>query len=195
MSPGVTPNMSPSCQRPGNFPSPDPPSQTPGGGSEQQPILSPHPLHHGQTFFPNCGMAKNSQTRNLSPPPTTPTSKSCSNASILERALGTAIKQEHHVVTSAVMSAGPGQVSSLIFFCVHLQNLLQSLLKHNMHVTFCCELFIKRKKRKTKIYLKYVKVILLRWFCGNIIANDDNFWNIKTFICLLGWIWRELKPN
>jgi hypothetical protein len=122
MSPGVAPNMSPSCQRPGNFPSPDPPSQSSTG---EPPLLSPHPLHHGgQSFFPNCGSGmtgKSSQPtsaqQNSPPPPPTPTSKSCSNASILERALGTAIKQEHHVVTSAVMSAAPGQV---LFTC--LQN-------------------------------------------------------------------------
>ena len=122
MSPGAAPNMSPSCQRPGNFPSPDPPSQSSTG---EPPILSPHPLHHGgQSFFPNCGSGmtggKSSQPppsqQNSPPPPPPPSSKSCSNASILERALGTAIKQEHHVVTSAVMSAAPGQVIELFYF-------------------------------------------------------------------------------
>jgi len=50
------------------------------------------------------------QQQGSPPPPSTPTSKSASNASILERALGTNVKQEHHIVSSAVMSATPGQV-------------------------------------------------------------------------------------
>lgn len=109
MSPAVNPSMSPSCQRPGNFPSPDPPSQSSSG---EPPILSPHNLH--QSFFSSMLPKPPPQHQQQgTPPPTTPTTKSISNASILERALGTNVKQEHHVVSQTLMATVPGQVQLL----------------------------------------------------------------------------------